>query len=89
MAFEAGACHTPFVSTPVGILAEVARNGVHGFFAKKPHAIAERMIEMIQDPGLRERLGENFRRLILKSFEWHKTVKYYAESYLRLLKAGG
>ena len=87
VAFEAGACHTPFVSTPVGILAEVARDGVHGFFAKKPHAIAERMIEMIQDPGLRERLGENFRRLILKSFEWHKAVKYYAESYLRLLKA--
>ncbi|RLG06185.1 MAG: hypothetical protein DRN59_03430, partial [Thaumarchaeota archaeon] len=57
--FEAGACHTQFVSTPVGILAEAARDGVHGFFAKKTQVIAERMIEMIQDLGLRE-IGKEF-----------------------------
>jgi len=57
--FEAGACHTQFVSTPVGIPAEAARDGVHGFFAKKTQVIAERMIEMIQDLGLRE-IGKEF-----------------------------
>lgn len=86
VAFEAGACHTPFTSTRVGILAEVAEDEVHGFFAEKPPEIAKRTIELLQDPNLRERMGSNFRNIITTLFEWNKAVRNYAESYLRLMR---
>jgi glycosyltransferase involved in cell wall biosynthesis len=82
VAFEAGACHTPFVSTRVGILAEIARNGQHGFFADNVEEFSEKIITLIQDSGLRERMGENFRKLVVEEFEWNKAIKRYAECYL-------
>ena len=85
VAFEAGACHTPFVSTKVGILVEVAQHGIHGFFAKGVEDFSEKIIMMIQDSELRERMGENFRRLIIEEFEWRKAIKRYAECYLSYL----
>jgi glycosyltransferase involved in cell wall biosynthesis len=85
VAFEAGACHTPFVSTRVGILAEVAQHGQHGFFAEKPDEFAEKIITLIQDPSLRGKMGENFRRLVEESFEWYKSIKRYAECYLNII----
>jgi glycosyltransferase involved in cell wall biosynthesis len=85
VAFEAGACHTPFVSTRVGILAEVAQHGQHGFFAEKPGEFAEKIITLIQDPSLRGKMGENFRRLVEESFEWYKSIKRYAECYLNII----
>jgi len=85
VAFEAGACHTPFVSTRVGILTEVARHGLHGFFADKPGEFAEKIITLIQDPLLREKMGENFRKLVKESFEWCKSIRKYAECYLSII----
>jgi len=82
VAFEAGACHTPFVSTRIGILAEVAQHGQHGFFAENVEEFSEKIITMIQDSELRERIGENFRKLVVKEFEWSKAIKRYAECYL-------
>jgi glycosyltransferase involved in cell wall biosynthesis len=85
VAFEAGACHTPFVSTRVGILVEVAKHGVHGLFAERVEDFSEKIIMMIQDADLREKMGENFRRLIIEEFEWGKAIKRYAECYLNYL----
>jgi len=82
VAFEAGACHTPFVSTRVGILAEVAQHGQHGFFAENVEEFSEKIITLIQDSKLRKRMGENLRRLVVEEFEWSKAIKRYAECYL-------
>jgi len=82
VAFEAGACHTPFVSTRVGILAEVAQHGQHGFFAENIKEFSEKIITMLQDSKLRERMGESFRRLVVERFEWNKAIRRYAECYL-------
>jgi len=86
VAFEAGACHTPFVSTRVGILAEVAQHGQHGFFAENVKEFSEKIIAMIQDPELRERMGENFRGLIIGEFEWNKAIRKYAKEYMEFLE---
>jgi glycosyltransferase involved in cell wall biosynthesis len=85
VAFEAGACHTPFVSTRVGILAEVARHGLHGFFAYKPDEFAEKITTLMQDPLLREKMGENFRKLVKEDFEWYKSIRRYAKCYLNII----
>jgi len=87
VAFEAGACHTPFVSTPVGILAEVAKDGVHGFFAEDVEDFAEKLLKLLKQPELRQSMGEVFRKMIVEIFEWSKAVRLYAESYLDLLRS--
>ena len=83
VAFEAGACQTPFVSTHVGILAETAKDGVHGFFVANVEEFAEKMITLLQNPEMRERMGETFRKMIAEKFEWDHVVRLYAKSYLR------
>jgi len=87
VAFEAGACETPFVSTPVGILPEVVKDGVGGFFVKRrePHELAEKIVTLLQDQELRQEMGENLREIVIQNFEWNKAVRRYAESYLSLL----
>ncbi|MCD6592000.1 MAG: glycosyltransferase family 4 protein [Thaumarchaeota archaeon] len=87
VAFEAGACHTPFVSTPVGILAEVAKDGVHGFFAEDVEDFAEKLLKLLRQPKLRQSMGEVFRKMIVENFEWNRAIRLYAESYLDLLRS--
>ena len=86
---EAGACETPFVSTPVGILPEVVKDGVGGFFVKRrdPHELAEKIVTLLQDQELRREMGENLREIVIQNFEWDKAVRRYAESYLSLLRS--
>jgi len=86
VAFEAGACQTPFVSTRVGILAETAKDGAHGFFAEDTTRFAEKLLELLQDHKLRQDLGEAFRKMIAERFEWNRVVKVYAESYLKFFQ---
>lgn len=86
---EAGACETPFVSTPVGILPEIVEDGVGGFFVKRgePRELAEKIVTLLQDQELRQEMGENLREIVIQNFEWDKAVRRYAESYLSLLRS--
>lgn len=86
---EAGACETPFVSTPVGILPEVVKDGVGGFFVKRrePHELAEKIVTLLQDQELRQEMGKNLREMVIQNFEWDRAVRRYAESYLSLLRS--
>lgn len=85
VAFEAGACCTPFVSTRVGILHEVVPNGVGGLYTSEdPYEIADKMLILLHDAGVRQKMGENMRKIVLENFEWHTAIKKYAEAYLNL-----
>ncbi|MDW8045600.1 MAG: glycosyltransferase family 4 protein, partial [Nitrososphaerota archaeon] len=85
VAFEAGACYTPFVSTRVGILTEMVPNGVGGFYVNEhPKEIAKKISILLLDSKLRQRMGENLREIVLKNFEWNTSIKRYAEAYLKI-----
>lgn len=86
--FEAGACGTPFVSTPVGILPEVVHNGECGFFIHNPNPeeLADKILLLINEPDLRQKMGEAFRRIVTEEFEWNKAIRRYAEAYLKILE---
>lgn len=88
VAFEAGACCTPFVSTKVGILHEVVPNEVGGLYADEdPCEIADKMLILLHDANIRQRMGENMRKIVLENFEWHTAIKKYAEAYLNLFSS--
>jgi glycosyltransferase involved in cell wall biosynthesis len=52
------ACGIPVVASPVGVNAEVVREGVCGYLASSPSEWYERLSALLRDPDLRERLGE-------------------------------
>ncbi|MCS7142979.1 MAG: glycosyltransferase family 4 protein [Aigarchaeota archaeon] len=87
--FEAAACGTPFVSTPVGLISEVCEDGSEGFIVRgrDPRIIAKKVLEALQDPDLRDRMGEAGRRLVEGRFEWNSAIQRYAESYLKLVES--
>lgn len=86
VAFEAGACCTPFISTRVGILYETVPDGVGGLYVDDdPREIADKIISLLNDAYARQRMGENMRKIVLENFEWNTAVKRYAEAYLNLI----
>jgi len=86
VAFEAGACCTPFVSTKVGILCEVVPEGVGGLYASGDfREIADKIVTLLNDTNARQRMGENMRKIVLENFEWNTAIRRYAEAYINLL----
>jgi len=85
--FEACSCGTSFVSTKTGIISEVAKDGREGFFVDRaPSEVANRILKLLCDRSLREKMGKNARRLVVENFEWESSVKGYANAYIDLVK---
>ncbi len=86
--FEAAACMTPSVSTPVGIVPEVFSHLESVYIISKltPEDIANSIITMLKDSALRRKIAENAYRITVNEFEWSKTINRYANYYLELLR---
>ena len=67
---EAMACGLPVVATDVPGCREVAINGDNGFLVppRDPAALAAALQKLINDPGLRARMGDRSRRLAVDEF---------------------
>jgi glycosyltransferase involved in cell wall biosynthesis len=61
---EAMAYGCPIVATMVGGIPELIRDGVNGLLCppRDPDCLAEKIIALIEDPSMRERLGKTARR---------------------------
>ncbi|MDW8084592.1 MAG: glycosyltransferase family 4 protein [Candidatus Caldarchaeum sp.] len=86
--FEAAACQTPFVSTAVGLVREVFEHGRHGFILQKRDSklLAEYIIHLLENPGLREEMGLRAREVVEREFEWGRAVRRYATAYLKIVE---
>jgi glycosyltransferase involved in cell wall biosynthesis len=58
----------PVVASPVGANCEVVQDGTNGFLARSDEDWASRLRQLIDDPGLRERMGANGRALVRRSY---------------------
>jgi D-inositol-3-phosphate glycosyltransferase len=60
VALEAMACGTPVVASQIGGLAFLVQDGVTGYTVptSDPRALAERVVSLIKDPELRDRMGK-------------------------------
>jgi len=84
---ESAACGTPFVTTSVGIIPETFKDGEGGFIVndRNPEIIAERVVKLLGDQSLRERMGRIGRSIVEREFEWNKAVKRYADTLQQLV----
>lgn len=78
IAFEAMACGTPVLGTPVGLMADMLNDGETGFIMgnNSPECITENIVRAINHPNL-EQIARNARALAEREFTYEKAVAEY------------
>lgn len=90
-AAEALSMGTPVAAFDVDGVGEVVRNGQTGLLAPAGNtaALAERIVRLLDDAALRERLGRDGQAIVLREFTAQTMVRKTEALYERLLKRKG
>jgi glycosyltransferase involved in cell wall biosynthesis len=84
---EAAACGLPVVTTRVGNMPELIRDGENGFFVERAAAdIAEKLRRLRDDPELRNRLGRAARAAVVESWDWRCQAARYEPMFKAVLE---
>ncbi|RMH03709.1 MAG: glycosyltransferase [Planctomycetota bacterium] len=88
---EAMASRRPVVSTRVGSVDEQIEDGVEGFLVPPgdPEALADRILRVLENPGLARRMGEAAREKVEKHFSAARMVGDREELFLALAAGRG
>ncbi len=89
VALEAMACEVPVVVSRVGGLPEVITDGVEGFLVEAHNIskMAERTLQILTEPSLRQDMGKRARRSARERFCSTKIIPLYEAYYRRILAA--
>ena len=84
---EAASCGRPIVTTNVPGCREIVRNGDNGYLveARNARALADGLVELIQNPTLRLQMGQRGRERVLNEFSQEKVVAEVLEIYRKIL----
>ncbi len=85
---EAMACGLPVVTTSVGAIPEIVSDGINGMLipAGSPGKFVEAVNSLLQDPTLRQRLGEKAKETVLLNFgSWEEQCVQLKTLYSRIL----
>jgi glycosyltransferase involved in cell wall biosynthesis len=82
---EAMASGVAVVATAVGGVSEVLRAGTDGVLVspEDPDALAEAMLDLVREPGLRKQMGVSARAIIERRFDSRKYGSQLLETYRR------
>jgi spore coat protein SA len=93
---EASACGLPLIATRLGGIPEVVREGVNGVLLDSPHdpeELAGKILALLADTAVRQRLGHQARELVCEHFSWERIAQaqegVYDEILERTLGKGG
>jgi UDP-glucose:(heptosyl)LPS alpha-1,3-glucosyltransferase len=87
VSFEAAASGLAILATPVNGVRELIEDGRNGFLiTPEPRVIAERLVQLAQDPALRVRLGQAARSSAME-FGAEKMIAKHHRLYARLAAA--
>ncbi len=83
---EAAACGVPLITTPVGNMPELIRDGENGFFIERNVAsLTEKLARLRADPDLRERVGQAARATVVESWDWRRQAARYGAMFREVL----
>jgi len=85
--FEAMACSKPVVATDSGGTPEIVKDSETGFLfrPKQPQELADKIGQLIKNPGLARKMGQEGRKRIEADFKIEDNVKQIQAIYLKLL----
>lgn len=80
---EAMACGKPVVGTDVGGISDIIGDGLNGFLVKPrdPDALARKIILLLSDSKLREKMGKAGREMVEKKFNIEKRAERIIKVY--------
>jgi len=83
---EAMAAGVAIIGTPVGGIPDFLKDRETGLFCKPgdPDDITDKIIELMGDNDLRQKLVENGRRLVEEEYSWDKIAKKFEDVYSRI-----
>lgn len=89
VALEAMACGVPVVASQVGGLAYLVQDGVTGFTVPvdDPQALAERLLLILSDAGLRDRLGRQAAQTA-RQYAWENIAQRMEQLYVEMTSGG-
>jgi glycosyltransferase involved in cell wall biosynthesis len=84
---EAQAANKPIVSTRVGGIQDIVKEGETALLADVTDAttFSDNLLRLVEDDELRFRLGNNSRQYVLKKFSYQRLVKDMTDLYYELL----
>jgi len=84
---EAMACKVPVITSRVGIMLDIVRDGENGLFIDwDVKDIAEKILLLLSNDSLRKKIAENGYKTAQR-FERKKAIKNYAEAYQELIRS--
>ena len=88
-ALEAAAMKLPVVATKLGGITEVVEDNVTGILVKEnnPESLAKELLKLIKDNFLREKMGEEGRRLVEKKYDWNENASSMKKLYDELISS--
>lgn len=86
---EAMACGVPVVATDGGALPEVVGDAGVQVPAEDAGALADGVVELLEDPQRRRRLGRRGRERIVEKFGWERAARETARTYRQAIHGDG
>jgi len=81
---EAMACGLPIVTNNVGATSEIIENMKNGYVAKDDKWYSEYLLNLIESPKIRQKIGENSRKAVENKFNWNKIINEYINIYIKI-----
>ena len=79
---EMMASKIPVVATNIGGISEIIQDGVNGILCEpNEESLANGIIRLLSDKTLREKIGEEARKLTVEKFDWELVADQYLDFY--------
>lgn len=84
---EAMAMGKPVIGTKVGGIPEIIEDGANGFLVepRNPRQLAEKILALLCDESMRDRMGQNGRQIVHERFSIQRTVRATEQVYISAL----